>query len=67
MLFEEHKRVKNMARKEAELTLGSQEVTGLLASGDRTVDMALEKVVGCLTKVVVGLDVLLDSLTAVGT
>ena len=57
--------MKDTIREGAELTLGAQEITALLAVGDGTVYMALEKVVGSLAKVVVGLDVLLDSLTAV--
>jgi hypothetical protein len=49
-----------------EHTLGTRELALLLARGDGAVDMALEGGVGHVTNLVVGLDVLLDSLTAVG-
>jgi hypothetical protein len=46
-------------------TLGAREVTLLLTRGDGAVDMALEGGVGHVADLVVGLDVLLDGLTAV--
>jgi hypothetical protein len=49
----------------AERTLGAREVTLLLTRCDGTVDMALESGVGDVAELVVGLDVLLDGLTAV--
>lgn len=49
-----------------ERTLGAQEITLLLACCDGAVDVALESSVAQVTNVVVGLDVFLDSLTAVG-
>jgi len=51
--------------KEAELTLRTQEVTLLLTGSDGTVDVVLELIVGKVVDLVVGLDVLLDSLAAV--
>ena len=50
---------------EARLTLGTREIAGLLSRDDGTIHMALEHGLGDLAKSVVGLDVLLDSLTAV--
>jgi hypothetical protein len=47
------------------LTLGAREVTLLLTGGNGTVDVALESSLGEVRDLVVGLDVLLDSLTAV--
>lgn len=51
----------------AELTLWTQEDITLLARCDGTVNVALEHSIGDFAEVVVGLDVLLDSLTAVET
>jgi hypothetical protein len=48
------------------LTLGTCKVTLLLARCDGTVDVALESLVARVTELVVGQNVLLDSLTAVG-
>jgi hypothetical protein len=47
------------------LTLWARELATLLASGNRAVDMALEHGITGALDVVVRLDVLLDSLTAV--
>ena len=47
------------------LTLGTREVAGLLSRDNSTIDVALEHGFGDFTECVVGLDVLLDSLTAV--
>jgi hypothetical protein len=52
-------------QEEVERTLGTREVALLLTRGDGAVDMALEGDVGHVAECVVGLDVLLDSLTAV--
>jgi hypothetical protein len=49
----------------AGLTLGTRELALLLARGDSTVDVELEFDIGEVGNVVVGLDVLLDGLTAV--
>lgn len=54
-----------LKNKEAALTLGTQEVTLLLTGSDGTVDVVLESIVAQVVDLVVGLDVLLDSLTAV--
>ena len=51
--------------KEAALTLGTQEVTLLLTGSDGTVDVVLELIIAQVVDLVVGLDVLLDSLAAV--
>jgi hypothetical protein len=51
--------------KGATLTLGTEEITLLLTGSDGTVDMVLERIVAQIVDLVVGLDVLLDSLTAV--
>lgn len=48
------------------LTLGTRKVTPLLTRGNGTVDMAAEGDVGQVAELVVGLDVLLDGLTAAG-
>jgi hypothetical protein len=48
-----------------EHTLGARELALLLARGDGAVDVALEGGVGHVTDLVVGLDILLDGLTAV--
>ena len=48
------------------LTLGTRKVTLLLTRRDGTVDMAPEGGIAEVADLVVGLDVLLDSLTAVG-
>ena len=48
-----------------ELTLGTREVARLLARDDSAVDVALEHSIGNITESVVGLDILLDSLTTV--
>jgi hypothetical protein len=45
-------------------TLGAREVTLLLTRGDGAVDVALEGSIGDVAEAVVGLDVLLDGLTA---
>jgi hypothetical protein len=50
----------------AERTLGAREVTLLFTRGNGTVDVSLEGDVGDIAELVVGLDVLLDGLTAVG-
>lgn len=50
---------------ELTLTLGTREDALLLTSGDSTVDVALEGSLGKVVDLVVGLDILLDSLTAV--
>jgi hypothetical protein len=47
------------------LTLGTREVASLLSGDDSTIDVALEHGLSDLTEGVVGLDVFLDSLTAV--
>lgn len=47
------------------LTLGTREDALLLTRGDSTVDVALEGSIGKVVDLVVGLDVLLDGLTAV--
>jgi len=48
------------------LTLGTCKVTLLLSRGDGTVDVAAEGSIAEVADVVVGLDVFLNSLTAVG-
>jgi hypothetical protein len=48
-----------------EHTLGTREITLLLTRGDGTVDVALESSLGKVGDFVVGLDILLDSLTTV--
>jgi len=46
-------------------TLGARELALLLARGDGTVDVALEGGIGHVADLVIGLDIFLDSLTAV--
>jgi hypothetical protein len=53
--------------KEVVLTLGARKVTLLFARGDGTVDVTPEGGIAEVANLVVGLDVLLNSLTAVGT
>ena len=48
------------------LTLGTRKVTLLLAGSNSTVDVTPEGSIAKVADLVVGLDVLLDSLTAVG-
>lgn len=50
----------------AALTLGTRELALLLTRLNGTVDVGLKGLVGKVVDLVVGLDVLLDSLTAVG-
>ena len=47
------------------LTLRTREIASLLSRDDSTIDVALEHGFSYLTEGVVGLDVFLDSLTAV--
>jgi hypothetical protein len=58
-------RLKGVELGGAEHTLGAREVTLLLTRGDSTVDVSLEGGVGDIAELVVGLDILLDGLTAV--
>jgi len=50
-----------------ELTLGTRKIACLLTRGNGTVDMVLERRVTEIADLVIGFNVLLDGLTAVGT
>lgn len=61
----EHKQLAVVTLWRCERTLGTRKFTLLLTRGDGAVDVALKGSVGHVADLVVGLDVLLDGLTAV--